>query len=130
MGSAELKDSITIAQLVRRPELSLSDVLTVAPSEEPLSDDIRAALEIECKYSGYLARQEDEVQKMRRIEDELIPTDFPYDEIKTLRIEAREKLKKHKPASLGQVLRIPGMTPTTVSVLAIHLKRYKQAASA
>lgn len=129
-GSAELKDSITIAQLVRRPELSLSDVLTVAPSEEPLSDDIRAALEIECKYSGYLARQEDEVQKMRRIEDELIPTDFPYDEIKTLRIEAREKLKKHKPASLGQVLRIPGMTPTTVSVLAIHLKRYKQAASA
>jgi tRNA uridine 5-carboxymethylaminomethyl modification enzyme len=124
-GSAELKDSIIVSQLVRRPELSLEDVLEIAPSEEIWSDDIRAALEIECKYSGYLARQEDEVQKMRRIEDESIPHDFPYDEIKTLRIEAREKLKRHRPASLGQILRIPGMTPSTVSVLAIHLKRFK-----
>ncbi len=124
-GSAELKDSIIVSQLVRRPELSLADVLEIASSEEVWSDDIRAALEIECKYSGYLARQEDEVQKMRRIEDETIPHDFPYDEIKTLRIEAREKLKRHRPASLGQILRIPGMTPSTVSVLAIHLKRFK-----
>jgi tRNA uridine 5-carboxymethylaminomethyl modification enzyme len=124
-NSTPLKDSLLLAQLLRRPEISLQNLLAFHPYGVELSFDVQAALEIGCKYSGYLARQEEEVQQMKRVEDEVIPHDFPYDEIKTLRIEAREKLKRHRPNSLGQVMRIPGMTPSTVSLLSIHLKRYR-----
>jgi tRNA uridine 5-carboxymethylaminomethyl modification enzyme len=123
-GSAEIKDSLTLATLVRRPELTLSQILGRIPfSEGSLSAEIVAALEIEMKFSGYLERQEIEVQKLRKLEDEIIPSDFQYDDVPSLRIEAREKLKKLQPYSIGQAQRIPGITPTTISLLAIHLKR-------
>ncbi len=124
--SALLKDSIVVGQLLRRPELTLVDILEHFPYDEELESELQAALEIEFKYSGYLARQEEDVQRLKKIENDLIPLDFPYDEIKTLRIEAREKLKKHRPHSLGQVMRIPGMTPSTVSLLSVYLKRYRE----
>jgi len=127
-GTAALKDSVSLSQLLKRPQLNLSDILEHCPYEEQeLSDELRAALEIETKFSGYLDRQEDEVQRLKKIEDEPIPADFPYEEIKQLRTEAREKLRKHRPASLGQVTRIPGMTPSTVSLLSIYLKRFRSA---
>jgi tRNA uridine 5-carboxymethylaminomethyl modification enzyme len=77
------------------------------------------------KFSGYLERQEDEVRKLKKVEDELIPADFPYDQVHGLRIEALEKLKRLTPYSIGQAMRIPGMTPATVSLLAVFLKRYR-----
>jgi tRNA uridine 5-carboxymethylaminomethyl modification enzyme len=127
-GTAALKDSVSLSQLLKRPQLNLSDILEHCPYEEQeLSDELRAALEIETKFSGYLDRQEDEVRRLKKIEDEPIPADFPYEEIKQLRTEAREKLRKHRPASLGQVTRIPGMTPSTVSLLSIYLKRFRSA---
>jgi tRNA uridine 5-carboxymethylaminomethyl modification enzyme len=123
--TAQLKDSITIAQLLKRPQLSLRRILQQFPYEEPLSADVEAALEIEFKFSGYLNRQEEEVQRLKKIEVEVIPHDFPYDEIKQLRVEAREKLKKHRPASIGQAMRIPGLTPSAISLLAVYLKRFR-----
>jgi tRNA uridine 5-carboxymethylaminomethyl modification enzyme len=123
-GSAEIKDSLTLATLVRRPEMSLAQILERIPyGEGPLPTDVVAALEIELKFSGYLERQELEVEKLRKLEDEVIPVDFEYDAVPSLRIEAREKLKKVRPYSIGQAQRIPGITPTTISLLAIHLKR-------
>lgn len=126
-GTAALKDSVSLSQLLKRPQLTLRDILDFNPYESELSDELCAALEIETKFSGYLDRQEDEVKRLKKIEDEPIPADFPYEQIKQLRTEAREKLKKHRPASLGQVMRIPGMTPSTVSLLSIYLKRYRSA---
>lgn len=124
-GSTELKDSLLLEQLLKRPELTLATITQHIPFTSLISRELESALEIEVKYSGYLARQEEDVQKMKSTEDELIPDDFSYDELKTLRTEAREKLKKHRPASLGQVMRIPGMTPSTVSLLAVYLKRHR-----
>lgn len=126
-STATLKDSVTLTQLLKRPQLNLQDIFEIAPYSEELSDELCAALEIECKFSGYLNRQEEEVARLKKIEGERIPADFPYDEIKQLRTEAREKLKKHRPDSLGQAMRIPGMTPSTISLLAVYLKRYRSA---
>jgi tRNA uridine 5-carboxymethylaminomethyl modification enzyme len=123
--TAALKDSVTLSQLLKRPQLSLADILAFHPYEETLSEELLAALEIECKFSGYLDRQEEEVQRLKKIETERIPADFPYDAIKQLRTEAREKLKLHRPDSLGQAMRIPGMTPSTISLLAVYLKRHR-----
>lgn len=125
LGTAALKDSITLSQLLRRPQVTLDEILTRFPSSEALSSDLRAALEIEAKFTGYLDRQEEEVRKLKKIEVEVIPTDFPYDAVKQLRIEAREKLKKHRPSTIGQAMRIPGMTPSAISLLAVFLKRFR-----
>lgn len=129
-NTAPLKDSVTLTQLLKRPQITLHDILDLCSYEEQLTDELCAALEIECKFSGYLDRQEDEVERLKKIEGERIPADFPYDAIKQLRTEAREKLKKHRPDSLGQAMRIPGMTPSTISLLAVYLKRYRSAAGA
>lgn len=123
--TAQLKDSVTVAQLLKRPQLSLRQILKQFPYEEPLSADVEAALEIEFKFAGYLNRQEEEVQRLKKIEVEVIPHDFPYDDIKQLRVEAREKFKKHRPSSIGQAMRIPGITPSAISLLAVYLKRFR-----
>lgn len=124
-STAALKDSATLQQLLKRPQLSLADILAHVPYPEELTEELKAALEIECKFNGYLSRQDEDVKKLKKIEGERIPADFPYDAIKQLRTEAREKLKKHRPDSLGQAMRIPGMTPSAVSLLAVYLKRFK-----
>lgn len=124
--SAELKDSIHIATLVRRPEITLTDILKQFPFKDELSAELIAALEVELKFEGYLRRQDEEILKLKKIEDERIPEHFSYDNVPSLRIEAREKLKKFKPYSIGHAMRIPGMTPSAISLLAIHLKRFKE----
>ena len=126
-ASAQLKDSITLEALVRRPEMSLDVLLReFLPEELPLYQDLLDSLEIELKFEGYLARQDEDIRKLKRAEHERIPDLFSYDEVPGLRIEAREKLKKIKPYSLGQAMRIPGMTPSTISLLAVYLKRFKE----
>lgn len=124
-GTAALKDSLSLSQLLRRPEISIEDIHEKFPPAHPLPKDLRSALEIETKFAGYLSRQEEEVQRLKKIEVDIIPADFPYDAIKQLRTEAREKLKKHRPATIGQAMRIPGMTPSAVSLLAVYLKRFR-----
>lgn len=126
LGSARLKDSLTVATLARRPELTIDQIFAKFPYDGgTLREEQVAALEIELKFSGYLSRQEDEVKKLKRVEDEEIPFDFPYDEVQGLRTEAKEKFKRHRPQSLGHALRIPGITPSAVSLLSIYLKRDK-----
>jgi tRNA uridine 5-carboxymethylaminomethyl modification enzyme len=124
VGSAELKDSQPLSLLVRRPELALETILEKFPYPEPLAGDLVAALEVELKFSGYLRRQEEEIEKLKAAEGELIPAEFSYDSVPSLRIEIREKLKKVRPYSLGQAMRIPGITPSALSLLAVHLKRH------
>jgi tRNA uridine 5-carboxymethylaminomethyl modification enzyme len=127
LGSSPLKDSILVETLARRPELSLEQIFGRFPYPGELPFDLRWALEIDLKFRGYLDRQEEEVEKLRRIESELIPAEFSYDAVPSLRIEAREKLKKFRPYSIGQAMRIPGITPSCVSLLSVFLKRHRSA---
>jgi tRNA uridine 5-carboxymethylaminomethyl modification enzyme len=125
-GTSALKDRASLAQLVKRPELGFDDILEHFAYSEPLSTDLRAAVEIELKFKGYLDRQEDEVKRLKRIESEEIPMDFPYDQIAQLRREAIDKFKKHRPATIGQASRISGITPATIAIIALYLKRYRE----
>jgi tRNA uridine 5-carboxymethylaminomethyl modification enzyme len=126
-GSSELKDSITIATLVRRPEMTFSKVLEHKAYEEELSEDFKCVLEVELKFSGYLRRQEDDIEKLKKSENVLIPDDLDLEEIKGLRKETIEKLRKHRPHNIGQAMRIPGITQSAASQIAIYIARGKQA---
>lgn len=128
IGSAQLKDSLLVSTLTRRPEMELKTILEKHPypKYDQLDEEIIAAMEVELKFEGYLRKQDEEIAKLKRTESELIPFDFDYDNVPSLRTEAREKLKKTKPHSLGQAMRIPGITPTAITLVAVHLKRFKE----
>jgi tRNA uridine 5-carboxymethylaminomethyl modification enzyme len=101
--------------LLRRPEVSIGDVLP------GLRADVAEQVEIEVKYEGYIRRQRADVDRFRRAEEKPIPDRFDYASVRQLRNEAREKLQRFRPASLGQALRIAGITPVDVQLLRIHL---------
>ena len=123
LGMAEIKTPTSLAKLLRRPELSFGDVQSISPSPTPLSTGVGAEVEIEVKYSGYIRRQEEGVNRVRHMEEALIPSEIDYTDIQGLSNEVKEKLLTLRPRSLGQASRIPGVTPAAVSLLAIHLKR-------
>lgn len=132
VGSAEIKDAISLATLCRRPEMKLSRILEQCPYEGPsqeregeLSEDFYHALEVELKFAGYLRRQEEDIEKLKKSEHVLIPEDLDLEGMQCLRKETIEKLRKHRPYSLGQAMRIPGITPSAVSQLAIFIARRK-----
>jgi tRNA uridine 5-carboxymethylaminomethyl modification enzyme len=129
-GSSIIDSTETIANLCRRPELSLSEILKLDGLSgnadiNPLIEDELAMqqVEIDLKYEGYLKRQEEMIAKMERYEDHFIPLTLNYLEIKALSTESKEKLQRYKPRSIGQASRIPGVTPSDISVLLIYLKR-------
>ena len=101
--------------LLRRPELRIDDVRPGLPRA------VAEQVEIELKYEGYIERQANEVEKFRRLEGKVIPDKFNYDRLKHLRNEAREKLKRIRPASVGQAARIAGVTPADIQLLLVHL---------
>ena len=92
-----------------------------------MPEDVHLALETEFKFEGYLARQEDEVKKLKRNEAMLIPADFCYPNCDGLTIELREKLARFRPFTLAQATKIPGMTPAALSLLAVYLERHRRA---
>jgi tRNA uridine 5-carboxymethylaminomethyl modification enzyme len=129
-GSSIIDSTETIANLCRRPELSLSEILKLdglsdnADISPLLEDDIvLQQVEIDLKYEGYLKRQEEMIAKMEKYEDHFIPLTLNYLEIKALSTESKEKLQRYKPRSIGQASRISGVTPSDISVLLIYLKR-------
>jgi len=110
----------TLAQLLRQPEVQYSGITATNPS---LSDEVIGQVEIAIKYAGYIARQEIEVAKFKGLEDKQIPAEFDYTTVPSLRIEARQKLIKIRPATLGQAARISGVSPADVGILMVWLKR-------
>ena len=123
------KNSISIEHYLKQPGVTISDALEVlADNPEILSDNHevleRAAVFI--RYRGYIDKQQREINKFQRLEHEEIPKDFDYTDIKGLKIEALEKLKRFTPSSLGQASRIEGVTPGDISVLSVYLKRHKE----
>jgi tRNA uridine 5-carboxymethylaminomethyl modification enzyme len=113
-------------KLLKRPELSYADLEALAPPAEPLSAAVKEQVEVECKYAGYLRRQEAEVSKFRHLERIGIPDNFPYHQVPGLSNEIRQKLADIRPCSLGQASRIAGMTPAAISILMVYLKRLQE----
>ncbi len=110
--------------LLRRPELDYAKLVTVPTLAPGVADRaVAGQIEVAAKYAGYLARQDDEIARQRRHEDAAIPRDFPYDEVRGLSAEVRQKLAVAKPETLGQAIRIAGVTPAAISLLLVHLKR-------
>ncbi len=122
-GTAPMTTGMRLADLVKRPQLGY-DMLAPFDKERPcLPRNVREKVEIEVKYEGYITRQRAQVNEMLRLEKKTIPEDINYDEVYGLRLEAVEKLKKIKPANIGQASRISGVSPADISVLLIFLSR-------
>lgn len=121
LGSAPLRTGTSLAELLCRPEITYENLSFFDKEREPLSDDIIEQVCIRIKYEGYIERQERQVAAFKKMEKKLIPEDINYDEVSSLRLEARQKLKLFKPRSVGQASRISGVTPADVSVLLIYL---------
>jgi len=117
-----LSHEYSLMDLLRRPELSYAQLAELSNSE-PVAPVVAEQIEIAAKYSGYIVRQQEEVEKLRRSEETRVPPDFDYDAVKSLSHEVRNKLKQSRPETLGQASRIPGVTPAAISLLLIHLKK-------
>ena len=119
--SAPVKGSARLADLLRRPQIGYGDLASFDPERPELPKAVTDEVEIQVKYAGYLARQEKQVEQFRQEESRLLPDDLDYAAIPGLRLEAREKLQRVRPVSIGQAGRISGVSPADVAVLLIYL---------
>jgi tRNA uridine 5-carboxymethylaminomethyl modification enzyme len=116
-------DGVSAADWLRRSENDWSKLAERLPGVGSLSADIASQIEIRIKYAGYIAKQDKQIERFAKMENKLIPVNLDYARVTGLRNEARQKLTKFTPRSLGQALRISGITPADVTLLAIHLDR-------
>lgn len=124
--SRVIEEPTSLDKLLKRPELSYEDMEALSPPERPLPERVRTQAEVECKYEGYLRRQEAEVGRFKKAEGLAIPEDFPYGLVPGLSNEIRQKLDAVRPVSVGQASRISGMTPAAISVLMVYVKRFRE----
>ncbi|HOQ73218.1 MAG TPA: tRNA uridine-5-carboxymethylaminomethyl(34) synthesis enzyme MnmG [Limnochordia bacterium] len=127
LGTAPLKHGVTLADLLRRPELKYEDLVHFSELPE-LPRAVREQVEIRIKYEGYLTRQEAAIERFLRMENKLLPEDLDYAKIKGLSKEAVDRLSRVRPISVGQASRISGVTPADISVLLIYLEQEKRRA--
>lgn len=124
-GSTRLVSGISLAELIRRPELSyraLKEIDEKRPEiPDELEEDVIEQVDIFIKYEGYISRQKRQVEQFKKLESKRIPEDIDYDSIKSLRIEAVQKLKEYRPVSVGQASRISGVSPADISVLLVYM---------
>jgi len=134
MDSSSLKTAASLAELICRPELTYENLAVIDPEREKfafemcgantLPRDVIEQVEIEIKYEGYIVRQLRQVEQYKKMEKKAIPEDLDYDEVPSLRLEARQKLKLFRPVSVGQASRISGVSPADISVLLVYLEQY------
>lgn len=124
-NSATLKTGASLAELMCRPELSYEILAEIDPERKELPADVIEQVEIEIKYEGYIERQLRQVEQFKKMEKKKIPSEINYDNIESLRLEARQKLKALKPVSVGQASRISGVSPADISVLVVYLEQWK-----
>ena len=122
-GTAPLTTGIRMSELIKRPQVSYDMLAPLDKERQPLSRSVREKVEVEIKYEGYIARQRAQVNEMLRLEGKKIPENIDYNDVYGLRLEAREKLDKVRPADIGQASRISGVSPADVSVLLLYLSK-------
>lgn len=125
-GSTLLKTGTTLAELIRRPELSYEAIAGIDPERKELPGKVIEQVNINIKYEGYIQRQLKQVEQFKKLEKKQIPQDIDYDEILSLRKEAKQKLSVIKPISVGQASRISGVSPADISVLLVYLEQRKR----
>ena len=123
-NSTLLKSGTTLSELVKRPELSYSSIAVLDPNRPELPWDVCEQVEINLKYEGYISRQKKQVEQFKKLEKKKIPADIDYDDVGSLRLEARQKLKDYQPVSIGQASRISGVSPADISVLLVYMEQY------
>ena len=126
--TGELKQPTSLAELLRRPQLHYEDIGQMMPSPEMLSEAVKEQVEIQIKYDGYIQRQQRQIHQFKKMENFRIPDTFDYDEVPGLKAEAREKLMKIRPASIGQASRLPGVSPADISILTVILHQHNATA--
>lgn len=124
-GSSSLKTAASLAELICRPELTYEMLEEIDPERKPLPDDVIEQVNINVKYEGYIERQMRQVKQYKKMETKKIPENIDYNDIDSLRLEARQKLIQFKPVSVGQASRISGVSPADISVLLVYLEHYK-----
>ena len=124
-NSTPLTSGSTLGELIRRPELTYEILEPIDPERPELRADIQEQVNINIKYDGYIKRQLKQVEQFKKLEKKQIPADINYDEVKSLRIEAVQKLKLYQPLNIGQASRIAGVSPADVSVLLVYLEGHK-----
>ena len=125
-GTNEITGGTKLSDLLKRTELSYKDFENVDISRPELTEEEQEEVEIQVKYEGYINLQNQQVEKFKKLENKLLPKEIDYSEIKGLCLEARQKLNKIKPASVGQASRISGVSPADISVLLIYLEQLKR----
>lgn len=125
-GSSRLATGIALAELLRRPEIDYASMAEIDPGRPTLPDDVIEQVEISLKYEGYIKRQQQQVEQFKKIEKKYIPEDINYDDVHSLRIEAKQKLQQVSPRSIGQASRISGVSPADISVLMVYLEQQRQ----
>lgn len=126
-GSAILKTGVSLAELLCRPELDYNSLAELDPERKELDPSVIEQVEIEIKYEGYIERQLRQVEQFKKMEKKNIPDDIDYDDVSSLRLEARQKLKSFHPVSVGQASRISGVSPADISVLLVYLEQKSSA---
>lgn len=124
-GSIPLNTGTTLTELIRRPELDYEKLAPIDKERPELPYDVVEQVNINIKYDGYIVRQIKQVEHYKKLENKKIAEDFDYDEVPSLRIEARQKLKLYKPLSIGQASRISGVSPADISVLLVYMEQMK-----
>jgi len=121
-GLAPVDGPTSLYDLLRRPEVTYETLLRLVPADEPASREVAEQIDLAAKYEGFLRRQQQQVAEHQRLEGLLIPEDMDYGMVRGLSHEGREKLSRVRPRSVGQASRIPGVRPSDIAALLIHLK--------
>ena len=125
-NSSQITNGVKLSELLRRTEITYEKLKEIDEDRPKLDREVEEEVEIQVKYEGYIKLQEQQVEKFKKLEKKLLPNDINYSDLKGLRIEARQKLDKIKPESVGQASRISGVSPADVSVLLIYLEQMKK----
>ena len=124
--SSKVINRISLAELLKRPEISYDYLIGYYPPKEPLTRDEKDTVEVNIKYEGYIQKQQSQIERFKKLEGISLSEEIPYEEIKGIRIEARQKLNKVKPLSIGQDSRISGVSPADINVLLVYLEKRKR----
>ena len=125
-NSSTISNGVKLSDLLKRSELSYEKVKKIDKNRPVLTDEVVKEVEIQIKYEGYIKLQEEQVEKFKKLEEKVLPEQIDYSQIKGLRLEARQKLDKIKPRSIGQASRISGVSPADISVLLIYMEQIKK----
>ena len=124
-GTTEITTGMKLSDLIKRTELNYEMLASVDTERPVLSKEECEEVNIEIKYEGYIKLQLEQIEQFKKLENKLLPEDINYEDVKGIRIEARQKLEKFRPTSIGQASRISGISPADISVLLIYLQANK-----